>query len=224
MSDGRRPLRQERAHASRGHYSRFVSLMKVGLAVTALVMTALVVLWPHLQGAAEDLITIGFADLRERVSPTQRMVNARYQGADAGGRPYAVTAAVAEETAPGSPLVSLETPKADMILRDGAWVMAAGNAGLYDQTSGDIDLWGGVDVFHDGGFEMHTERIVVNPTAGTARSTVPTKAQGPVGIITAEGFTYDHEAGRMVFTGRARMILHPNAGAARVGTVQEASP
>lgn len=194
-----------------GRYSRFVNLMKVALPALALLLTLMVVAWPRLQNTASDLFAVSFGTLSGGSVGSQRLVNARYHGTDADNQPFMVTADLAEETEPGSRVVRLTNPKADMTSSDGAWMMMAARTGQYSQDKGDLTLSGGVDLFHDDGYELHTPSATLNLRAGTATGTEPVNAQGPLGSLTAEGFTYDRDAGRVEFTGRARLLLRPDA-------------
>lgn len=194
-----------------GRYSRFVNMMKVALPALALLLTVTVVAWPRLQNTASDLFAVSFSDLGGRNVESQRLVNARYHGTDADNRPFMVTADLAEETEPGSRVVRLTHPKADMTLGDGAWVMMGADTGLYHQQDNTLELVGGVDLFHDQGYEMHTPSVTLDMRAGTAVGDQPVTAQGPLGSLAAEGFTYDRAAGRVEFTGKARLLLRPES-------------
>lgn len=192
-----------------GRYSRFVNLMKVALPALALLLTVTVVAWPRLQNTASDLFAVSFSELGGRSVESQRLVNARYHGTDGENRPFMVTADLAEETEPGSRIVRLTRPKADMTLSDGAWMMMGADSGLYHQEGGELELLGGVDLFHDQGYEMHTPSVTLDMRAGTAVGREAVTAQGPLGSLAAEGFTYDRAAGRVEFTGKARMLIRP---------------
>lgn len=192
-------------------YSRFVALMKLALPLVALVLVMLVVLWPQLQERAADMFTVGFADLDGRMAESQRLVNARYYGTDAEDQPFTITADLATETAPGSRVVRLDNPKADIALNEGAWIMLGAAEGLYHQETTVLELAGGVDVFHDAGYELHTSSVTVDMTAGTARGMEPVAGQGPFGELAAEGFRLSRDGRTVVFTGKARVLLHPTA-------------
>jgi lipopolysaccharide export system protein LptC len=194
-----------------GRYSRFVSLMKVALPALALVLTLLVIAWPRLQNTATDLFAVSFGSLSGSSVDSQRLVNARYHGTDSDNQPFMVTADLAEETTPGSRIVRLTSPKADLTFEDGSWVMMTARTGQYAQDKNDLTLSGGVDLFHDEGYEMHTPSMTVNLRAGTVTGTQTVTAQGPLGSLTAEGFTYDRDAGRVEFTGRAKLLMRPGA-------------
>lgn len=194
-----------------GRYSRFVNMMKVALPALALLLTITVIAWPHLQNTAKDLFAVSFSDMKGRSVESQRLVNARYHGTDGDNRPFMVTADLAEETEPGSRVVRLSHPKADITLQDGAWVMMGADTGLYHQEGGNLELLGGVDLFHDQGYEIHTPSVILDLRAGTAVGREPVTAQGPLGSLSAEGFIYDRTAGRVEFTGKARLLFRPEA-------------
>lgn len=193
-------------------YSRFVSMMKVVLPAVAVVLVAAVALWPQLRDMGEDGFALSFADIGREIGRTQRLVNARYYSTDADDQPYTITADVAEETEPGSPLLRLDNPKADITLEDGAWVMLGANNGLYSQADGLLDLTGEVNLFHDAGYEMHTSAATLDVEAGEAHGDRPVRGQGPFGELEAEGFRLTDAGKRIYFTGKARLLLHPSSG------------
>ena len=66
------------------------------------------------------------------------MTDARYHGVDDHGRPYTVTAATAQQDGPER--VNLTTPKGDITLQNGTWLMVQSKLGVYLQHSGQLDL------------------------------------------------------------------------------------
>lgn len=196
---------------SQGGYSRFVRIAKVALPALALVLVALVVIWPQIRQSFEDGFSLEFAQIGEGLVPTQRLVNARFQGVDSSDQPFSVTADLAEETAPGSGVVRLDNPKADIAFKDGTWAMVSALRGLYDQAAAVLTLEGGVDLFQDTGYELHTPSAIIDVKAGTAHGTQPVNGQGPLGTMEAEGFKIDRQAQTVELTGKARVVIRPGA-------------
>ena len=80
-------------------YSRFVQLTKLMLATIALVLIAMVVIWPQLRPRDTGL-PIGIAPSSREDAESLHMVNPRYTGLDENNLPYEVTADLAsQETA-----------------------------------------------------------------------------------------------------------------------------
>lgn len=203
--------RASRGRAMRAGYSRAVAMLKVALPSLAVVLVTLVVVWPQLQGSGDDAFPLSFAEIGPEAMQSQRLVGARYQSTDDSEQPFTVTADLAEETAPGSRLVRLQHPKADITLNDGVWLLLDAREGLYEQDQETLQLSGGVDLFHDGGYELHTERLTLNVAAGTADSTDPVAGQGPLGTLKSEGLRIRDGGKTVIFTGAATLVLHPES-------------
>jgi lipopolysaccharide export system protein LptC len=197
-------------HAGK-RYSRFVGLMKIVLPSVAAVLVALVVAWPQFQDVRQGF-RIEIAKLQLPLAGGQRVANARFTGVDRMNRPFTVTAetAVQAEDKPG--IVDLARPKADITLADGAWVAASARQGLYMKQEQVLHLDGEVDLFHDTGFELHTPRAVVDLANGTASGDDPVNGHGPSGTLNATGFRIMDGGKRILFLGKAKLVLHPEAG------------
>ncbi len=192
-------------------YSRFVGLMKVVLPSVAAVLVVLVVAWPQFQGVREGF-RIEIAKLKLPFSGGQHLSNARFTGVDSRNRPFTVTANSAAQ-AEGQPgIVDLARPKADITLSSGAWVAATAKQGTYLKEDELLHLDGQVDLFHDTGFEMHTASATVDLKNGTAQGDAPVEGHGPSGALNATGFRIYDGGARILFTGKARLVLTPEAG------------
>nr|WP_302474111.1 LPS export ABC transporter periplasmic protein LptC [Roseococcus sp. MDT2-1-1] len=135
-----------------------------------------------------------------------QVVAPRYQGIDEINRPYTVTAQTARQ--PGQDqILLLDSPQADILLNDGAWVYLESREGRYDRPRQALDLWGDVRLFHDGGTMFRTEAAVLQVDTGHASGNRPTQAQGPFGTIESEGFEMRDRGAVMIFTGRAHAVL-----------------
>ena len=88
-------------------------------------------------------------------------------------------------------------------------------SGLYDQTMKLLDLSGGVSLYHDSGYELHTDTARVDLARNTARGLDPVTGHGPQGRIEAEGFEIAEHAKSIVFTGRAQLGLRAAPGPGR---------
>ncbi len=210
------------AHEAHGHehrvrlrhagkrYSRFVGLMKIVLPSVAAVLVALVVAWPQFQDVREGF-RIEIAKLQMPFSGGQHLANARFTGVDKRNRPYTVTADSAVQTDERPGVVDLAHPKADITLSNGAWVAASASQGTYTKRDELLRLNGQVDLFHDTGFEMHTPSALVDLKNGTAAGDQPVQGHGPSGALNSAGFRIYDGGKRILFTGKARLILRPDA-------------
>lgn len=188
--------------------------MKVLLPAVGVSIAALVLVWPNLHSMGERF-QLGFAHLSGMAVESLTMVNARYFGVDANNQPFTITADTAREVKPGSQTLDLTSPKADMTLKDGSWLVLGAQTGYYEHQRGLLDLVGDVNLFQDGGYELHTTRAQIDLRAGTASGDEPVNGQGPFGTIRSEGFRVSENGKRVDFTGKARLVLVSQAKGGR---------
>lgn len=189
--------------------ARFVRTAKLTLSAAALALTAAVILWPRL-APQNGRFRIGFADLdmyRDELS----MVNARYVGTDRQNRPYTISAESVRNLFPGGKEMLLDAPQADITLGDGTWVMLAAEHGEYSVKDKSLVLNGSVKLFHDDGYEIHTDQANVDLDAGVVSGSTPVYGQGPLGTLTAEGFRLTDSGKVVVFTGKSKLVIFPTA-------------
>lgn len=197
-------------------YSRFVGTMKVLLPVGAAILVGLVIIWPYLK-PADGRFHIGFSSLVATEAERPNIVNPRLVGTDEKNQPFQITADLAknfqlrkdfwQDAAP----VELEMPKADVTLKDGSWLVLTANTGLLVPTTKQLELDGQVNLFHDSGYELRTSHAVIDLDKGTAISKQPVEGQGPFGNINAAGLRMTDKGKNIVFTGKAKLILYPDA-------------
>lgn len=191
--------------------SRAVTFLKVTLPLIALVLLGLVLAWHRLNPDPREF-RLGAGNISATVdADASRMIKPRYVGMDENNQPYAVVADTATQTAGSADNILLAKPKADVTLKDGSWVAVDAREGLYDRVRQTLGLRGQVHVFHDAGYEFHTESADLDMQAGTASGDVPVEGQGPFGYLKAEGFRITDKGGRILFTGKARLELRPEA-------------
>jgi len=187
-------------------YSRFVHIVKLLLPVGAVVLLALVALWP--QFAPDDLrFRIGFAAIKAGLSGDPSMVNPRYVGTDQEDQPYAVTAELARSLSEGTAKVELDMPKADITLDDGTWLVLTAETGVFARAEKTLDLQGAVNLYHDSGYEFRTESAAIDLAKGSAVGNVPVVGQGPFGNLEAQGFRLVDKGKTIYFTGKSKLIL-----------------
>ena len=192
-------------------YSRFVILMKLALPLVAILLIGLIVAWPQLLGRDAGF-RLSYANVQPEEAEKLRMAKARYVGTDDQNRPYRIAAEQAIQPTPESEHVNLKGPTADMTLADGTWLALTAEEGVYRQKIRRLDLAGSVNLFHDSGYEFRTASAQIDFGAGVASSDTPVEAQGPGGVLKAKGFRMLDKGARVLFTGKAHLVLHPGAG------------
>jgi len=205
MESDRNAGAEKGKHAG-GGYSRFVKLMKVLLPFFALGLIALVVAWPRLK--SDDTFRIGFASVDFTGNAEPGMDNARYVGTDENRQPYSVTADLARMVGDDNGIVDLELPKADLTLEDGTWLVLTANSGRYSRADASLDLVGGVNLYHDTGYEISTEKLRVDLNVGSAEGRTPLSGHGPFGELKAQGIKLIDKGRVIYFTGPAQVILY----------------
>ena len=202
--------------ASRYNYSRFVRVMKILLPSLAAILLAMVVVWPKIH-FGETGFRIGFAKLTPDAVKTLSMENARYFGVDRNNRPFTITSdrATQEDAQPDT--IDLEQPKTDFTTKDGSGVFVQADRGYYHQKAQLLDLVGNVSLFHDKGYELHTESAEVNLADGSAQGAAPVHGQGPQGLLEGEGFRLRDKGANVLVTGKSALTLKAAGGPGRAG-------
>lgn len=191
-------------------YSRFVRLAKYVLPLVAGVVMMLVAVWPELKSKPEKF-SLGLSDVKVETAGGQRVINARFTGVDSENRPFSITAESVVQAAGSDNGVQLSQPKADVTLAGDSWVAIAAPKGLFNRDREILDLTGGVDVFHDDGYEFRTAEARLDFSKSSATGDKPIRGQGPFGTVEAEGFKILGSGESIFFTGKSRLMLYPDA-------------
>lgn len=205
------PRRRAGSRRIGASYSRFVGLMKLILPVIAGVLVLLVVAWPQLEDESGGF-RLGPSKISIESAGGQRLVNARYTGTDRRDNPFTITAKAMAQRNKDDDVVELSGPTADIFLDAGTWIAVTAATGIYRKKDQILRLSGGVDLYHDDGYEFHTEAAVVDLADGIASGDRPIRGQGPFGRLRASGFRILDGGERVQFLGKARLLLLPGAG------------
>jgi lipopolysaccharide export system protein LptC len=197
-----------RSPPTRGRLARrrvTLTAVKWLLPLGALLLLGAVALWPELSRVmgSSRLAMRGLAAVE---LGTGRMVQPRYRGVDARGRPYTVTADSAKEAGPER--VDLVAPKGDVVMQNGAWLMLEGRDGVYMQHTGQLDLSGDVTLYRQDGTVMTSDTADVDLKQDSAASNDRTHAEGPFGTLDAQGFVLVDKGAVIQFQGPAHMVLN----------------
>lgn len=188
-------------------YSRFVVLMKIVLPSMAALLLGLILIWPRIT-EQKDGFKADFSQPKTKQAENLYMVNAKYYSTDKNNQPFSLTADSATETVAGTHVVKLVKPNADIMLNTGAWVAATAKTGFYDKKKDTLDLTGTVSIFHDSGYNLQTENVSIDLKNKTAIGMNPVQASGAFGSISSTGITVLDSGKRIVFTGKAKIILY----------------
>tara|TARA_Y100000588_G_scaffold194270_1_gene208359 strand:- start:198 stop:863 length:666 start_codon:yes stop_codon:yes gene_type:complete len=210
MSSNSRSLASQSTRNSlppyRSSYSRFVWLLKYVLPIVAMVVIILLVVWPEL-GQEPDKFRIPKSDIRIQTKGGQRVKNATFTGIDRNNRTFSVSAEGVIQNSEGAKGVILIQPKADVMLANDTWVIIEAPNGTFWRKRDMLELVGGVNLFHDYGYEVKTSKIRIDLKERTAAGDATVHAQGPHGKIKSQGLRVVDNGSRVIFTGKARLEL-----------------
>jgi len=197
--DGPRMVRSVRPHRRWP-----VGLAKRVLPLFGLGLLLVVAFWPELNGSADRArITYRTIDV---TAEGGQLVEAHYQGVDTEGRPYTVTASRVRQVGPER--TDLESPKADMQTQSGEWLMVQAERGVFEQKTNRLDLSGDVTLYRDDGTVLQTASASLDLRASAAAGSEMVHAEGPFGVLDAQGFAVLDRGAVIQFTGPARIVLN----------------
>jgi lipopolysaccharide export system protein LptC len=176
------------------------------LPVIGVALLALVTIWPRLVPLL-DSVRFGFPVIDLREAHELRMRNPRYAGVDRFNRPYVVTSAIGRQASNRDDLMSLERPRAEMTMHNGALVVVTAATAMYQSQAQLLDLFGDVNLVHENGTRFVTNTAHVDVTADSAEGNDPVTGHGPSGDITWQGFRVVDRGNTIVFTGRSNLLL-----------------
>lgn len=196
----REPVRLSRS------YTKFIKLLRIFLPLVILGLLALVFVWPEMEKPAslipeEDL-------LKQSETIQNELIDPRFESLDSENQPFTITASRATQSTLKPELVALESPTADMIVKDGSWVAIKAEEGLYEQQSEKLTLKKNIHIFHDDGYHMNAEELRVNLKEREAFSDLKVSGHGPAGTLNAEGLEAYGEKGLLIFKGPAKLVLN----------------
>ena len=181
-----------------------ILLAKWLLPTAALVLLCTLVMWPEV-----ERIETGARTAAGRLSAditAARVTQAQYHSVDDHGRPYTLTASIAQQDGPER--VNLTTPKGDITLQNGVWMMVKAKQGVFIQHSNLLDLSHEVTLYRDDGTTLLTASASLDLNRGAAAGAEPVHAEGPFGTLDAQGFTATDKGTSIEFAGPAKLVLN----------------
>ncbi len=190
-------------------YRRRVATFRLILPLAAIALCATVLFAPQLK-PLRDIFSQGAA-LLDADDGGVALVSARFRGIDENGRPYRLTAEEVHERPDAEDQYDLVNPQGDITLSDGAWLTLGADDGVYDESADHLSLFGAVSLFHDKGYELHTEKAEIDLATNRAWGDAPVHGQAGFGDVVSQGFRLEDGGERIVFTGEAELRLYPDA-------------
>jgi lipopolysaccharide export system protein LptC len=193
-------------HALR--YSRFVGVMKRALPIAAGALIAIVLIFALLPRQTDK---VSFAYERMgRIDNDLAMLKPRLTGADQSGNPFVITAEAAIQQGANARKVMLKKVEADLTLDKNRWLNANAMQGFVDMEKSALTLTGGIAVFSDDGYELHTQRGSVDLKKGIFHGPGEVTGQGPMGTLRADAFELNRATNRITLHGHVQMTIVPS--------------
>jgi lipopolysaccharide export system protein LptC len=189
-------------------YSRFVVLMKRVLALGAFLVIAAVLAFFFVQRMPRQL-QMSYEHLG-RVQNDLTMMKPRLAGSDSKGNPYVITADRAVQDPHNPKKAVLQNLEADLSLDKGNWINARARSGMVNMTSGQLELYGGINVFTATGYELHSSSASANLKQSVIHGHETVTGHGPSGTLRADEFHADRNTDILTLTGHVHMTLFGN--------------
>ncbi len=139
-----------------------ILLAKWLLPVAAVVLLCTLAVWPEIEQIETGVRTVA-TQLSGKVTAA-RVTDAQYHSVDNYGRPYTLTAAIAQQNGPER--VNLTAPKGDITLQNGTWLMVKAKQGVFIQHSNLLDLSHDVTLYRDDGTTLLTQSASLDLARG----------------------------------------------------------
>lgn len=186
-------------------YTQFVGVMKRALPVAAFAVIAAVLAFFFVARQPSK-----FSMTYEKLGSIENdlaMIKPRLTGADADGNPFVITADAAIQDAKNPKRARLRKVEADVTTDKNGWVNANAAAGVVDMKAGSLELNGGIDVFSDSGYTLHSQAASLDLNKWTVHGHSEVTGQGPMGTMRADQFHYDRDSHQLTLDGHVKMTL-----------------
>jgi lipopolysaccharide export system protein LptC len=189
-------------------YSRFVAVMRRLLPVGAVVLMGSVIAYSVLPRHQDKYVTMQQSG---KVARDLTMTKMSFTGTDEKGNPYKVTAAevIQNPNWKNSHRAELIDIDADMQFEGQSWVSASAKRGYFDADAGTLRLEGGISVFTDNGYELHTKSADAYIKTNVLEGTEKVSGHGPLGQFRADRFYFDRLKKQLRLSGHVHMIMYP---------------
>ena len=188
-------------------YTRFVRFMKGALPIAAATILASVIAY-SLVPRHQDRVSLAYqrmGTLRNDLA----MIKPRLTGTDAKGNPFVITAEAAIQDAKNAHRATLEKVDADLQLDGQRWLNASADTGFFDMDASTLKLNGGIAVYTDSGYELHTKSADIDLKKNIFSGEEAVTGHGPLGSISADRFRIDRLKKHVTLNGHVRTVIIP---------------
>ena len=186
-------------------YTQFVGVMKRALPVAAFAVIAAVLAF-FFAARQPSKFSMTYEKLGS-IENDLAMIKPRLTGADTNGNPFVITADAAIQDARNPKRARLRKVEADLTTDKNGWVNANAADGVVDMKAGSLELSGGIDVFSDSGYTLHSKAASFDLNKWTVEGHSEVTGQGPMGTMRADRFHYDRDNHQLTLDGNVKMTL-----------------
>lgn len=186
-------------------YTQFVGVMKRALPAAAFAVIAAVLAF-FFVARQPSKVSMTY----EKMGAIQNdlaMIKPRLTGTDGAGNPFVITADAAIQDAKNPKRARLNNVEADLSLDKKGWVNANAAQGVVDMRAGSLKLDGGIDVYSDSGYSLHSQSATMDLNNWVVNGRHEVTGQGPMGTFRADSFHYDRRTHQLTLDGHVRMTL-----------------
>ena len=183
-------------------YTQFVGVMKRALPAAAFAVIAAVLAFFFVQRQPARL-SMTYEKLGH-IENDLAMTKPRLTGVDGKGNPFVVTADAAIQDAKNPKRARLKKIEADLTTDKNGWINADAAGGFVDMAAGTLELNGGISLYSDAGYELHTSAASVDLNHGVVHGHNEVTGQGPAGTMRADQFHFDRASNHLLLQGHVQ--------------------
>jgi lipopolysaccharide export system protein LptC len=181
-----------------------INLTKYLLPVAAIALLTAVALWPDFI-QRKGINRFDPSNFSGEIEGAQ-LKHARYHGVDEKGQPYTLTTDTAKQL--DAERVELTKPQGDVTQANGVWINLRADHGMFMHKANTLDLWQNVVLYRDDGTTLNTASATIDVKSNIAAGGEPVHAEGPFGVLDAQGFTLTDKGTAIRFAGPAHVVLN----------------
>jgi lipopolysaccharide export system protein LptC len=189
-------------------YTQFVGVMKRALPAAAFAVIAAVLAF-FFVARQPSKVAMTYEKMGW-IKNDLAMEKARLTGADGKGNPFVITADQAIQDAKNPKKANLKKVEADLILDNQGWLNANAASGIVDMRAGSLELGGGIDIFSDSGYSLHSQSASLDLNKWVVHGHHQVTGQGPMGTMRADSFHFDRASHQLTLDGHVQMSLIGN--------------
>lgn len=185
-------------------YGIITRIIRPLLALIILGVIVVVFIWP----LQDDSLTTPDTETPNAAQTSNDLIAPKFSSTDGDGNPFTLTAARAVQVKDKPDLLNLTTPAGTITLSSGTTVTGGAPLGVYNQTTNELDLSGGVVFKTSDGYHATVDHLHLNTKTRDIVTDAPIQITGPMGEITATRANGNMTTGILILTGPATIILN----------------